>query len=177
MILAVIALIVSSVSLTISYLTYKSNRYELHVGKRVNISTSSYSILFWITNSGKRPVTVMGYYATFAGTTQALCADDPEGFDSFNSLNIRLEEADMKEVTIWETDWRGDYEHDVWQPLYLKDVRVTVIDACGKRYVAKSSSGTRYLVKDPSDAWQRRFPRSVLRLTSQLRDLLRINTG
>jgi len=132
--------------------------------KRINFGSSSYSILFWVTNCGKRPVTVKGFYARVLGTNEYLCADDPEGFDSFASLNIRLEEADIKEVSIWEAGWLGDE-----QSLSLSDIKVTVIDACGNRYEAK----------DPSDAWQRCFrrSRSVRWLASQLRSLLRINKG
>ena len=162
-----IALVFSSVSLTISYLTYKSNRYKLYVGKKINFGSSSYSILFWVTNCGKRPVTVKGFYASAVnrqtGFEEDICTDfsDDHGFVS---LDIRLEEADIKEMNVWEAAWLGDE-----QSLSLSDIKVTVIDACGNRYEAKDLSGT----------WKQRFrrSRSVRWLTSQLRSLLRINKG
>lgn len=163
-----IALALSLVSLAISYLTYESNRYKLYVGKRIVHDLSSYSILFWITNCGKRPVTVKGFYASAVdrrtGFKEDICTDFSDVY-GFVSLDIRLEEADIKEQKVLERNWVGRYQ--VGKSLDLKDVQVTVIDACGKYYEAK----------DPSDVWQRRFLRSVRRLTSQLRSLLRINKG
>ena len=160
-----IALVFSSVSLTISYLTYKSNRYKLYVGKRIDIGSSSYSILLWVTNCGKRPVTVKGFYASAVdrrtGFEEDICTDFSDG-RGFVSLDIRLEEADIREMRALDAAWLDDE-----QSLSLSDIKVTVIDACGKHYEAK----------DPSDVWQRRFRRSVRRLTSQLRSLLRINKG
>ena len=162
-----IALVFSSVSLAISYLTYKSNRYKIYVGKRFDDDFPAYStfILCWVTNCGKRPVTVKGFYAEYIGSqpgfSTALFADisNPKGFVS---LDFRLEEADTREIKIWEGELDG-------QSPSLEDVRVTVIDACGKRYEAK----------DPSGTWKQRFrrSRSVRWLTSQLRSLLRINKG
>ena len=132
---------------------------------RIVHDLSSYSILFWITNCGKRPVTVKGFYASAVdrrtGFEEDICTDFSDG-RGFVSLDIRLEEADIREMRALDAAWLDDE-----QSLSLSDIKVTVIDACGKHYEAK----------DPSDVWQRRFRRSVRRLTSQLRSLLRINKG
>lgn len=201
-----IALVISIFSLVVSafssFWSFRSNRYRLRVVAAFLFDYPDEYIGITVINIGKRPVTIESVYVEardlatrwhWVSPSRSLTGDGP----------IRLEESALIEGEVGKEPGDPIDLQVVLNGAPLSDlssIKVFIVDGIGKSHRAKivgekSLFGRvleRFrhffylLLQKPlrdfrwfiwGNSFSRRFRRSVRRLTSQLRSLLRINKG